>query len=89
MPRYFFNIVDHGRENDEEGMNLLDAAAARVAGISYAGAVLHNEPYLVDGGEGLCVEVIDDVGQLICKIVMCVVDTPGMTMAKVRGQSHA
>jgi hypothetical protein len=72
VQRYFFNVVDHGRENDDEGMELPDAVAARIAGISYAGSVLHNEPHLLDGGKPLCVEVADDAGQLICKVVMSV-----------------
>jgi hypothetical protein len=72
MPRYFFNIVDNGRENDDEGMELPDEAAARIAGISYAGSVLHNEPHLLDGGRPLCVEVAGDAGRVVCKVVMSV-----------------
>jgi hypothetical protein len=79
MPRYFFNIVDHGRENDDEGMALPDAAAARIAGISYAGSVLHNEPHLLDGDKPLRVEVTDDAGQLIYKVVMSLVDEAALT----------
>ena len=77
MPRYFFNIVDHGRENDDEGMDLPDAAAARVAGISYAGSLLHNEPHLVEDGTPLCVEVVDAPARVICKIVVSLVDEEG------------
>ncbi len=90
MPRYFFNVVDHGRENDEEGMELPDAATARIAGISYAGCVLHNEPDLVIDGEALRVEVVDDAGQLLSTIVTRVVDAPGAWNRQSRdgGQTH-
>jgi len=37
VPRYFFNLVDNGREDDDEGMELQGAAAARAAGISMPG----------------------------------------------------
>lgn len=79
MPSYFFNIVDNGRENDDEGMDLPNEAAARIAGISYAGPVRHNEPHLADGGSPRCVEVVDGAGGLICKIVVNVVDEAGTT----------
>ncbi|HSI19681.1 MAG TPA: hypothetical protein VK980_18080 [Sphingomonas sp.] len=72
--RNFFNLVDDGREDDDGGMELQGAAAARVAGISHAGSVLRNEPHLLDGGRLLCVEVTGDAGQRACKVVMSVVE---------------
>lgn len=74
MPRYFFDVVDHGRENDEEGMDLPDNAAARVAAITYAGSVIHNEPDLLDGATPLRIEVTDDSGKPVCKIITSVID---------------
>jgi len=52
MTVYFFNAIDGGRVDDNEGSELPSDAAARVHAIQYAGDVLSSEPgVLWDGGE--------------------------------------
>ena len=47
MPRYHFGSVDGHRERDEEGTELPNIEAARVAAIKYAGEVLQSDPEIV------------------------------------------
>lgn len=74
MPRYFFNIKDGGRDEDEIGTDLTDTATARKEAVRYAGAVLTSEPELIWDGHDFRVEVIDDQGRHITTIVALAVD---------------
>lgn len=48
MPRYYFNTVDGGRDQDDQGSELPDTEAARVAAVRYAGDVLRDQPEVLD-----------------------------------------
>ncbi|MDB5738511.1 MAG: hypothetical protein JWO65_2179 [Sphingomonas bacterium] len=73
MPRYFFSTGGGEREVDEEGLDLRDHAAARVAAIKHAGTIMENEP---DVGRDFRVEVTDDRGLLLFTIIALAVNAP-------------
>ena len=70
MPRYFFAIEDHVRDEDHQGTELPDAAQARLAAIRFAGAVLGDDPDLVWDGREFKVEVTDDTGAPVLDVIV-------------------
>jgi hypothetical protein len=76
MPRYFFSTGGGEREVDEEGLDLRDHAAARVAAIKHAGTIMENEPDVLWDGRDFRVEVADDRGLLLFTIIALAVNAP-------------
>lgn len=70
MPRYFFTLDDHVRDEDCQGTELADRAQARLAAIKFAGAVLGDDPDLVWDGREFRVEVTEEGGGAILDVVV-------------------
>ncbi|MDO6415683.1 hypothetical protein Q4F19_14935 [Sphingomonas sp. BIUV-7] len=77
MPRYFFSTANGERHPDDEGLDLPNHAAARVAAIKYAGAIMENEPDVLWDGQSFQVEVTDDRGLILFTIVSIAINAPG------------
>ena len=77
MPRYFFHEADGHVAPDKTGTELLDTAAARTEAIRFAGAVLADQPDLLDGNQHFRVEVADTGGRLLFTVVVLTI-TPAM-----------
>lgn len=65
MPRYFFNMVDGERVEDDSGTTLTDDKAAFLEAIRFAGMSLASEPQLIVEHLRFGVEVMNDRGQLL------------------------
>ena len=70
MPRYFFNIEDHVRDEDNQGTELADAAQARLHAIGFAAAILKDDPDLVWDGREFIVQVYDDRGDPVVDVIV-------------------
>jgi hypothetical protein len=70
MPRYFFNIEDHVRDVDDQGTELADAAEARLHAISFAAAILKDDPDLIWDGREFIVQVLDDRESPVVDIIV-------------------
>jgi hypothetical protein len=70
MPRYFFDIADHVRDEDEEGTELADPVQARLQAIAFAAAVLKDDPNLVWDGREFTVHVTDDQGRAVVDVIV-------------------
>lgn len=77
MPRYFFNIEDHVRDDDESGTELADPSQARLQAIAFAAAVLKDDPDLVWDGHEFSVEVTDERGKPVVDVIVRAVDRDG------------
>ena len=69
MPRYFFNIFDHGTDRDEEGVELSGPKEARVQAVIFAGDYLSDHPELVED-EKLVIEVRDESHTVLLTVTM-------------------
>jgi hypothetical protein len=69
MPRYYFHTTDGSRDEDDVGVVLSDAAAARREAIRYGGSLLHDDPEIIDANGGLRIEVVDEDG-VFCAVVL-------------------
>lgn len=76
MPRYFFDVADHGIEVDDVGQELPDPARARVEAIIFAGALLRDDPDMVWDGHELRVTVKDEAGAEVVSVFVHAVDAP-------------
>ena len=76
MSRYFFSSVDGERVDDDRGTELPDHGAARVHAIQYAGDVMSSEPGVLWDGQEFKVEVSDDKGIKLFKILCHAIDEP-------------
>jgi hypothetical protein len=76
MPRYFFSTADGERDKDDEGSELPDLSAARVAAIKYAGAIMEHEPAVLWDGRDFRVEVTDEHDMLLFTIITLAVNAP-------------
>lgn len=76
VPQFFFHTADGKRDRDKHGVDLPDAARARVEGIKYAGAVIADQPGLLWNGHDFRVEVTDESGALLFTIITLAVDAP-------------
>ena len=74
--RYFFNTTDGTVHCDETGVELKDKAAARVEAIRYAGTVMADEPGLLWDGEELHVDVSNENGLQLFKVICYVMNAP-------------
>lgn len=70
MPRYFFNIEDHVRDEDNQGTELADAAQARLHAIGFAAAILKDDPDLVWDGREFIVQVYDGRGDPVVDVIV-------------------
>lgn len=69
MPRYFFNIYDHTREQDDEGVELSGPAEARVQAVIFAGDFLSDNPTLLEGAD-LAIEVRNEANAILLTVRM-------------------
>jgi hypothetical protein len=74
VARYFFHTANGSRDPDTLGMELPDQAAARVEAIRYAGAILADEPSLLQDGGNFRVEVTGNAQTLLTIVITSVVD---------------
>lgn len=70
MPKYFFQVAGGNHVLDVEGRDLPDAAAARHAGIRFAGEILHGMPTLLYETALLRIDVTDESGKVLFKVVV-------------------
>ena len=83
MPRYFFHCMDGRADLDGEGSVFADDNAARVQAIVLAGETLRDEPWHLDGGHALRVEVTNVRGELLFTVVTVSIDAPIIAMPKI------
>ena len=76
MPRYFFNLADGSREQDTDGVELPDIAAARLMAVEHAGELLGSEPTKLWQHGQWRVEVTDERGILLCTVITLAIDAP-------------
>ncbi|MHA4835888.1 DUF6894 family protein [Sphingopyxis sp. MSC1_008] len=74
MPRYYFHTSDGARDEDDVGVVLSDAAAARREAIRYGGSLLHDDPEIIDANGGLRIEVVDEDGVFCAAVLIQAVD---------------
>jgi hypothetical protein len=65
MPRYFFNMVDGTRDEDNSGTVLADDRAAFREAVRFAGLALASEPQLLTEHMRFGVEVANEQDELI------------------------
>ena len=70
MPRYFFNIYDHQRDIDAEGVELAGPEAATTAAVVFAGDLLSDTPALLADDRKLRIEVRDASGQVLATVII-------------------
>lgn len=70
MTRYFFNIEDHVRDEDNQGTELADAAQARLQAIAFAAGVLRDDPGLVWDGREFIVQVSNEQGERVGDVIV-------------------
>ena len=67
--RYFFDVSDSPSTRDEVGMELPDAAAARLHALSYLGAILKDaDSSFLESDEPVVVTVRDEQGHWIVRV---------------------
>lgn len=59
MPFYYFDVLNHDQNEDEDGKELPDDNAARVYGVIFAGEFLKHNPALIWDGRQFQVVVRD------------------------------
>jgi hypothetical protein len=77
MPRYFFNIEDHVRDEDKEGTELADAGQARLQAIAFAAGLLRDNPDLVWDGREFSISVTNERGAPVVDIIVRAEDRTG------------
>lgn len=70
MPRYFFNLQDHDTFEDDEGNELPNRDAARVAAVTFAGEYLRDHPDMIWDGQRFAVEVRDTSDEILFRVVV-------------------
>lgn len=65
MPRFYFNVVDHGSAPDREGMELADASVARIEAVRLAGEMLRHMGARHWDGTAWRLEVADARGAVL------------------------
>jgi len=76
MPRYHFHLADGGRDPDNEGVELADIQAARLAAVQFAGDLLRDSPQELWEKGTWRVEVTDERNILLCTVVTLAIDAP-------------
>ena len=79
MPRYFFDVSDHGKETDDVGQELSGPDHARSEAVMFVGGLLRDDPDLVWDGRELRVTVNDEAGAEILSVFVHAVDVPPAT----------
>ena len=77
MPRYFFNVADHIRDEDDQGTELPDREQARLHAVLFAGSLLRDDPELVWDGREFRVEVRDDAQRPVVDVIVRAEDREG------------
>lgn len=75
MPRYYFHVAGVDQVLDVEGIDLPDPAAARLAGIRFAGEILHGMPTLLDETAFIKIDVADESGKALFKVLVTTLAT--------------
>ncbi len=70
MPRYYFQVAGGNHVLDVEGRDLPDPAAARFAGIRFAGEILHGMPTLLYETAFIKIDVTDETGKVLFKVLV-------------------
>lgn len=70
MPRYYFQVSGGNHVLDMEGRELPDPAAARLAGIRFAGEILHGLPTLLYETAFVKIDVTDESGKVMFKVLV-------------------
>ena len=70
MPRYYFQVSGGNHVLDMEGRELPDPAAARLAGIRFAGEILNGMPTLLYETAFIKVDVTDESGKVMFKVLV-------------------
>ena len=65
MERYFFNLSDGKREEDDVGVMLPGRQAACAAAITFAGELLKDSPELLSNHQDLNVEIANEQGETL------------------------
>ena len=74
MPRYMFDVEDHIHDQDDRGMELPGPAEARAEAVAYLGAILRDDPGVLEDGAELRVRVHEIDGPEICCVFVRAVD---------------
>lgn len=74
MPHFYFHTIDGGRQVHPDRLACDDEGAARREAVRYAGAVLHDEPELLQPDRDFRVEVTDQDQRLVFTIVTLAMD---------------
>lgn len=61
---------------DDDGLDLIDIAQARIESVRFAADVLHDHPECIWSGEELRVEIKNGEDAVVCTIVIVGVDAP-------------
>lgn len=70
MRRYFFDLENHSRDEDDEGQMLDSAEKARTEAVIFAGAYLRDNPGLLTDGNLFVVRVRDDQGATLVRVIV-------------------
>jgi hypothetical protein len=70
MPRYFFNLDNSERSEDDVGTMLSGPGEARTQAVLFAGEYLRDNPELVGEGDRMRVEVRDEQDNLLFEVVV-------------------
>lgn len=73
--RFFFSASDEP-EADDYGVEVDDLAAARRLAIQYAGAIIKDQPDVLETGQAFNVAVTDERGALLFLITVAAIDSP-------------
>ena len=76
MPRYFFNLADGRRERDDQGLELPDDAAAKIAATAFAGEILKDSPRSIWNTGPVRVDVTNATGTLLWTVLTLGIDAP-------------
>jgi hypothetical protein len=68
VPRYYFDLADHDDDEDDVGVELENADAARVEAVVFAGDYLRDNPGLVWDGTRFSVRVRDEDGRRLYSV---------------------
>lgn len=70
MPQYFFQVAGGNHVLDVEGRKLLNASAARIEGIKFAGEILKDMPTVLYETANLKIDVTDESGKVLFKVLV-------------------
>lgn len=68
MPRFYFHVHDGQSLLDTEGSPMLDARAARIAALRFAGEILKDDACRISSNGGFRIEVTDDASHSVLRL---------------------